>query len=336
MKLCLARLCPQWALLWLVLPTLATGRGLSSRKFLEEPSDLVSYQKLPGIPSDEMAVEQNEAAKTSLGWAENEEASSALHAATAENAEAAATAELITKYQGLKMKSATMRAIVSAQKAGEMRKRAEAAAKRSEVMVAEMPAVALKAAHRAIEDTVNAAMLRMDEEATIVAKEQAKLERKLQGDAAKAAQVAALPWQQAKVRAGETMISYLAQARDLANAVTHLKLMAPELSKQAGVLQSRGDVVRAQEHQIAAKDLLDKASQLESQALSFNKMANKINSGIGMYDLSAGAAASYASYTANPGGGVGRQSLPPLPYPLKLLPPPSPGPGPAPAPAPAS
>merc|ERR1711924_148150 len=63
--------------------------------------------------------------------------------------------------------------------------------------------------------------------------EQKKLELKLQGEAAKAAQIAALPWQQAKMRSQETMVSYVTQARDLANAVTHLKLIAPEFV-QAG------------------------------------------------------------------------------------------------------
>lgn len=321
--------------MWLVLPVLATGRSSSGQRFLQEQAQapLVSYSKLPGIPSDEMVVETNEAAKTASGWASNEVMSSALHAGAAENAEAAATAELITKYQGLQMKTATMNAVVSAQKANELQKRAAASAKRAEVMVSEIPAVAMKAANRAIDNVIAGAVYRMNQEATIVAEEQAKLERKLQGEAAKAAQIAALPWQQAKIRASESMVSYLSQGRDLANAVTQLKLMAPELSKQAGVLQSRGDVVRAQEHQIAAKDLLDKASQLEGQAVSFSKMANKINAGLGMYDLSASAAASYASYTANPGGNVGRSGLPPLPSPLKLLAPPAPAPGPAPAPA---
>merc|ERR1719487_874982 len=97
-------------------------------------------------------------------------------------------------------------------------------------MVAEMPAVAVKAANRAVDAVVADAVSKMNEEATLVAEEQRKLERKLAREAAKAAQIAALPWQQAKVRAEETMVSYLSQGRDLANAVTHLKLMAPKLS----------------------------------------------------------------------------------------------------------
>lgn len=318
--------------MWLLLPFLVAGRSTSDRRFLEEP--LVVYAKLPGIPSEEMVVEQNEAAKTAAVWADNEEASSAMHAQAAENAEAAAASALITKYQGLKLKTATMEAIVSAQKATEMQKRAKAAARRAQDLVLEMPAVALRAGERAVDSVVAGAIHRMNEEATIVAEEQKKIELKLQAEASKAAQIAALPWQQAKIRAGQTMISYASQARDLANAVTHLKNQAPVLSKQAVTLQAFGDVVRAQEHQIAAKDLLDKADQLASQAQNFNKIANKINGGLGMYDLSAAAAASYASYTANPGGGVGA-SMPPLPQPLHLLNLNGPGPAPAPAPAPA-
>jgi len=265
-----------------------------------------------------MVVEQNEAAKTAAGWAATEEASSALHAEAAENMEAAAASELITKAQDLKLKSATMAALVSAQKTAEMRKRAEASVKRSEAMVAEMPGVAVKAAHRAVDAVVYEAIQDMNMEASKVADAQRKLEKKLAREAAKNAQVAALPWQQAKMRAQQTMVSYLSQARDLANAIGPLKLQAPKLSAQAGVLQARGDVVHAQELQIAAHDLLDKAAQLTSQATSFSKMASKIQGGLGLYDLSASAAASYASYTSNPGGGVGDPALPALPKPLQL------------------
>lgn len=280
---------------------------------------LVSYNTLPGVPSEEMVVEQNEAAKTAASWAYNEASSSAIHAEAAENMEAAAESALVVKAQGIKLKSATMAAIVSAQKAAEMRKRAEAAAKRAEVLVSEMPAIAVKAANRAVDAVVFAAIQRMNKEASKVAEAQRALEKKLAREAAKDAQLAAEPWQQARLRAQQTMVSYLSQARDLANAVTHLKLQAPKLNAQARVLQSRGDVVHAQELQIAAHDLFDKAAQLAGQAASFQKMAGKIQSGIGLYDLSAGAAASYASYTANPGGGVGYQAFPPLPAPLALI-----------------
>jgi len=330
MQLFMAQRCLRQMALVLLLVASCSATG---RRFLEEDDPLVGYAKLPGTPSEEMVVEQNEAAKTAANWAMTEEASSALHAEAAENMEKAAESELITKAMGLKLKSATMSAIVSAQKASEMQKRAEASVKRARLMVAEMPAVALRAAGRAVDSVVAAAIHRMDQDATAVAEEQKAVEKKLAREAAKAAQIAALPWQQAKMRAGQTMVSYLSQGRDLANAVTQLKLQAPQLANQAGVLQARGDVVHAQEQQIAAHDLIDKADQLAGQAINFNKIANKINGGLGMYDLSASAAASYASYTANPGGGVGYQALPPLPTPLKLI---QKTAGPSPAPAAAS
>jgi len=302
------------ALLWLALASL-----VASLRFLEEGSPLVGYTKLPGQPSEEMVVEQNEAAATHSKWAKTEQATSSLHAAAAENAEQAAKSELIAKAQANSLKKSTDATILSAEKAAEMHKRAEASVKRARAMVAEMPAVAMQAAGRAIQKVVDGSIHRMDEEATAVAKQQALVERKLSRDAAKSAQLAALPWQQAKMRAGQEMISYASQGRALANAVTELKLQAPKLATQAGVLQSRGDVVNAQKQMIAAHDIVDKADQLAGQAVSFDKIANKINGGIGMYDLSASAAAAYASYTANPGGGVGYQKLPPLPAPLKLL-----------------
>merc|ERR1719265_296933 len=101
-----------------------------------------------------MVVEQNEAAKTAASWAYTEAASSALHAAAAENMEEAAVAELVTKAKNIKLKSATAAALVHAQKAAEMRKRAEASAKRAEAMVAEMPYIAVKAANRAVDAVV--------------------------------------------------------------------------------------------------------------------------------------------------------------------------------------
>lgn len=322
MQLFPARRRLRWiALIWFALPTLAVSRTARSRRFLQDASDepLVSYSTLPGVPSEEMVVEQNEAAKTAANWAYTEASSSAIHAEAAENMEAAAAAEIVTKAKSMKLKSATAAALVSAQKAAEMRKRAEASAKRAEALVAEMPGIAVKAANRAVDSVVYEAVQKMNKEATTVAEAQQALEKKLAREAAKNAQIAALPWQQARLRAQQTMVSYLSQARDLANAVTHLKLQAPKLNAQALVLQRRGDVVHAQELQIAAHDLFDKAAQLASQAQSFQKMAGKIQSGIGLYDLSAGAAASYASYTANPGGGVGYSELPSLPAPLQLV-----------------
>merc|ERR1740130_1154924 len=148
----------------LLLPALVCSR---SARFLEDEEPLVSYQKLPGTPSEEMVVEQNEAAKTAATWALTESASSALHAEAAENMEAAAESELVAKAQGLRLKTATMAAIVSAQKTAEMQKRAKASVERARKMVAEMPAIALKAAGRAIDSVVAAAISRMDQEATL-------------------------------------------------------------------------------------------------------------------------------------------------------------------------
>lgn len=278
-----------------------------------------------------MVVEQNEAAKTADHWAATAQETSALHAESAENMEAAKTSELIVKAQGLKLNAATMTAIVAAQKANEMQKRTQAAARRSAEMVSEMPHIAQKAAERAVDDAVHGAIDKMDMEAAMVAEAQRKAEKKLAQEAAKAAELAALPWQQAKLRAGQTMISYVSQGRDLTNAASQLKLQAPDLSKQASIMQSRGDVVHAQEYQIAAHDLLDKADQLSSQAVGFDKTARKIQPTLGMFDISANAAASYAAYTANPGGGVGGSDLPPLPFPLKLAFPGGPSHPPAPA-----
>lgn len=307
-----------------------------SRGFLQEDQQQpVVYKKLPGIPSKYQAAFDLSASDSSAQFGYTEATTAQMHAHAAEGMEAAAAAQLVAESQGLSLNSASLAAMTSAQRATEYRKGAQAAARRSYGLVAEMPALAAQFVDKAVNDAVDEAVEKMNVEATLVVEEQARIEKALAKKATKEAQLAAMPFQQAKLRAGQTMVDYIAQGRDLAQAVTELKNKAPVLQKFAQGLQDRGDVVHAQQYQIMAKDMLDKANQLASQAVGFDKTANKINGGLGMYDLAAGAASSYAAYTNNPGAGLAG-GLPPLPMPLKLVDLSSGGPGPAPAPAAAS
>jgi len=318
----------------LVARVAATSGRTGSRGFLQDGQEPIVYKKLPGIPTNYQAAFDLGASDTSAQLGYTEATTAMMHAHAAQGMEAAAEAELVAESQGLTLTSSSLAALTSAQRATEYRKAAQAAAARAQSLVAEMPALAAKFVDKAVNDAVSEEVGKMSEEATLVAQEQARIEKALAKKAAKEAQLAALPFQQAKIRAGQTMVDYLANARDLAQAVTELKNKAPYIQQQAQGLQERGDIVHAQQYQIMAKDMLDKANQLASQATSFDKQANKINGGLGMYDLAASGAAAYAAYTNNPGGGL-VSGLPPLPPPLKLVDL-SAGPGPAPAPAAAS
>merc|ERR1719265_3062817 len=102
-------------------------------------------------------------------------------------------------------------------------------------------------------------------------------QRKEALDAMKASQAAVLPFQQAKLRAQQTVWSYANKARELATAVIPMKNRAMEIAAQSDAFQKKGNPVVAQEMQMHAHDLMDKALQLEGQAKSFQNTANKMN-----------------------------------------------------------
>lgn len=315
-----------------------TSRGLaqsSKRRFLQEPSN-VDYSVLPGMPTRQQAMLGTDASRMEAHWAQVEAYTAGAHSSTAQNMESTARNVLEAKTQELQLEMAARDAKERAAHTTELRKKAEAAARRAEAMVADLPNVAQKAVYRAVSDAVSSAVARMNAEATEVVKAQRLAEANAEHLAAENAQAEALPFQQGKLRAGQSMVSYVVNARDLANAVTYLKPKAMDIASQAAALQHRGDVVGAQRLQMQAVDLMNKAEQMESQANAFNAQASKINGELGAYDLGASAAAAYAAYQANPGGSVDK-SIPPLPKPLSLGPLTSaPAPAPVPAKAPAA
>jgi len=313
------------ACMWLW-PVDGSGRN---RRFLEEPSN-VDYDTLPGLPTRKQVHSSRFASKMETSWGEVEAYTAKVHSSTAQNMESAARNVLVAKTQELQLETMAREAKIRAAHTTELRKKAEAAARRAEAMVADLHNVAQKAVYRAVSDAVSSAVTRMNAEASEVVKAQRQAEADAEKLAAKNAQVEALPFQQAKLRAGQAMVSYVVNARDLANAVGHLKPKAMEIAGQAAHLQHRGDVVGAQRLQMQAVDLMDKAEQMAAQASSFSAQANKINGELGAYDLGASAAAAYAAYQANPGGGADT-SLPPLPKPLSLAVESAKAPAPAPA-----
>merc|ERR1719401_1083227 len=90
-----------------------------------------------------------------------------------------------------------------------------------------------------------------------------------------------------------------------------------------------------------ARDLMDKALQMEAQARGFDRTAQDINAKLGAYDSAAQQAAEYAAYQANPAAQEEESSEIPHPPPPLTLPPdayaaagPAPGPAPGLAPGP--
>merc|ERR1719213_719109 len=136
--------------------------------------------------------------------------------------------------------------------------------------------------------------------------------------AAEMAQTAALPFEEAKVRAEQNVVNYASQAQSLAHAVIQLKGKAMQIANQAEMYQQRRNPVMAQQLLMRSHDLLDRALQLQDQAKSNDATARQINGQLGLYDLASSSAAAYGAYRGNPGGLT--KGLPPLPAPLELPP----------------
>lgn len=299
---------------------------------------LLDYEVMPNIPSGTEAVRTNRASKLEMQWAASEAHAATSHANLGISMENAARAELSSTMHELNLAAAATEAQRVAEHTADLQKRSEDAAARAGALAAEVPAAARRGAMRAVHEVVTEAVAEMSREASMVADAARIAEQFAENAAAESAQTAAVPFQAAKLRAGQTMIEYAGQSRELATAVSHLKAKAVEISRQAQQQQKNGDVVTAQRLQMQAHDLMDKAVQMERQAKKFDRTANSINRELSTYDAEANTAASYAAYQANPSGE--RQALPPLPYPLQIralayLPAASPGPAPAPASSPA-
>lgn len=325
-----------WVVLQLLWASCLTSAAVAARLLQPEgePEIHYSYETLPAIPAPADALKANFVGGVAGQWAASEAMTAAMQARVSQDSMAAAQSQLEADSNGLTSELAVKSALRSAQNAHEMERHAEAVADSTQKIIDSIPVEAEKAAQQAMNDVVAVAFKDMNDDVKQTVLFSKGLDASAGAAAAQAAQVAALPFQQAKLRSVQTMYSYATQAQELATAVKELKLKALKIAGQAEPLQKRGNVVVAQRLRMQAHDLMDKASQMAAQAKGFSSTAASIRGELASYDLAADSAAAYAAYQANPGGPMGQFPAPP--YPLELPPPPAAAPGPAPAPAPAS
>lgn len=312
----------------LLLCTLQQASDVTAGFLQRLPRDI--YVVMPGIPAANQTLDRSRLAGLAKDMANYELTTSdeESHAAQAEFG--ASMANLVATNRELQSSLAAEVSLRAAQNVERMKRFAEDAAEMTKRLVDEIPVVIKKNEEKAVGDTVKAAIARMNVEAGKVVEAANAKEAAAAKAAANNAQAEALPFQQAKLRAGQTMVSYLSQARELAIVCNELQKKAFEISKEAIGLQQRGNPVASMQMYTMARDLMDKSQQMQAQAKAFDGTANKIKGELGGYGLAAGAAAAYGAYVANPGGQ--KQPLPPLPWPLQLPPPLAPGPAPGPAP----
>jgi len=285
--------------------------------------------------------------ETSADWAIMELYGAESEKKAAQATQLAAQNQLVTDQKELAGEIAVKQAVALTSQTQALRRRIEQVAEETQRIVNQIPQAEQAGVNQAITEVIDGAFQKMQAEVDQVVKEARAAEGAKAAQAATNAQMAALPFQQAKLRSGQTMYSYASQAQELGFATATLKNKAMDISKQAAELQKQGNVVVAQQLAMQARDLMDKAQQYEGRAKAFHATANSIQGSLGAYDLSANDAAAYAAYVASPEGGAQPIQNPPNPLVLPPMPgagapgagapgpAPSPGPGPHPGPAPA-
>jgi len=298
----------------------------------EDPD--IAYNPMPTVPNATESADKLEAGVLSNAWATSEAHVAEGQAHAAEQREIADSHNLLASQRELESTQAVHLALQAAEHAKRLKVQAQEVAARVDAEVKQIPVVAEKSSARAIHDVLAATLASMSQEACDAAKAAKAVEEQMMRNAATGAQKAALPFQQAKVRAGQSVVSYLTKAQSLGNAAVALKKKAIQIAWQANAFTGKMELIpMAQQMSMQAHDMMDKAQQLAGQASGFQTSASSIENGLGAYDLAADSAAAYGAYEANPGGGP--FVVPAMPSPLEL-PPGCLTLGPAPAPAPAS
>lgn len=286
----------------------------------------VTYHVVPPVPTEDEALHAADVGAQEARWAANEARIAEAQKRVAVGAVAAAQSEATALRHVQASATAAQEAKQAATRARLDSEQAEAATLRARHNIAEIPEIAAAAARRAVADVSATVITDLEADARETADEAAAAQRQEAAEASKAAAAAALPFQQAKLRAQQSIWSYATKARELATAVIPLKNKAVTIAAQSNAFQKSGNPVAAQQMQMQAHDLMDKALQLEGQAKSFQDTANHLNTDeMVNYDLAIDGAASYGAYASQPGGD--RPKLPRLPKPLRL---PAAAPGPAP------
>lgn len=291
---------------------------------------------VPGVPSAYQASSRFQNNYLAGVTAANERQSAEDRSHTSSSLEAAATSELMATRQKFLTNEAATLELSRARKIEVLNTQASEVLQSTQHILQMIPEVTKRAVDRAIKDVEHEALKQLNVEVAQTVASTSGSEAMAKHMAADAAQTAALPYQQGKLQAQQTMVGYVEKSQELAIAVSELKKRAVEIAAASVPLQRAGDVVPAQHLQMEARDVMDKAQQMEAQVKVLSDTALQIQRGLQAYDNAAQAAASYAAYQANPAGLDGASSLPHPPFPLDL-PAQEPGPGaPAPAPAPMS
>lgn len=277
----------------------------------------VKYTPLPSLPNMTESANQAEAAGLQQTWSLTEAHAAEGQSQAATEMEQANLEQLKAAQQELQTTEAAQLAVAAAEHSRRMKAQAQAIAKHTKELVEQIPMVAHDAAERAIQDVMHETLQKLKLQACEAAKSAKATEEAMMKKAADAAQKAASPYQQAKLQASQHVVSYLSKAQALGGAAVQLKGKAMEIAWQAAKFQGNLNTLpMAQQVSMQARDMMDKAKQLEGQAAGFQSTASSISGSLGLYDLQASAASSYASYQANPGGGSFK--MPPLPRPLEL------------------
>jgi len=304
--------------------------GRTAGASLSAPVINMTYEVVPRILQPDQVRSNARTKEVFSVFAAHEAQTADDQARAAAEMEGAAQAQLVASQKALESQLIKKNAIRSSQRTQAMLRQAQAIAMSTQQLVDEMPSRVERSVQQAVEEVKASAIAQMNAEVKQTIDYATSIDTNAQDFAANAAQEAAYPFQQAKLRAGQAMYSYAYQARELANAVTQLKKKSIEIANEALPLQRNGNVVVAQRLRMQAADLMDKALQMQDQAKSFHKTASKIGGELGSYDLAADGAAAYGAYQGNPHGVRNEWPKPPEPLTLPLF---AGGPGPAPAPA---
>mmetsp|Transcript_95466 Transcript_95466/g.275645 ORF Transcript_95466/g.275645 Transcript_95466/m.275645 type:complete len:345 (+) Transcript_95466:110-1144(+) len=296
----------------------ATGRVTMAVARLHNPDDGIIHRLRPGLYTAQQASDELAASTLSAAFAEGERRTDEDELKVAAALQDARRARISAMEDQIRTQQAATAASLEARRVEKLERETAIVARGVEKLVGMIPEVARKAAQRAVRDVEQQARERMNLEvadtvAAVVTEEQRRKEM-----AADAAQKAALPFQKAKLRATQTMWSYVIKGRELAAAVTELKNKAIEIAQVSVPLQETGNPVAAQQLQMQAHDLMNKALQFEAQAKNLQAAAEKIREGLNRYDGAAVTAADYGAYQANPAGIDESPPIPPPPFPLSL------------------
>jgi len=291
--------------------------GSRSHSHSKQQPTVVTVPAEIDLPSDE------ELAERTLSWAHQIQAATSERN-TAESAGKAAESHERAMEAGSQAAASHLRAReyrrrvqVAAHSAQDDQRRANKAARATRAFVGKMEIIAKAAADQAVAEVMRDAIAELNEEVkktieTYKAEKEADYKR-----AKEAAMASAAPFKQAKMLAERNVNDYLLRGREAAAAVTALKWDAYRIAGAANGYQYKGQVVTAQEEMVKAHDLMNQASQLESQAKAYQLEAQKLQGNLNTrsYDSAAGVAAAYGAYAANPSGDA--IAIPPPPAPLE-------------------